>query len=149
VKFSWPIPPLPISSLPTNTSPSSNNPSPYWVYVILCQRPCHLYVGMTRDLRSRLKQHETGRGSRFTKRHGFRSLIELLPASNYEEAIALETAMVRSYQALQHYLVSGGSIHEKAAHNALEEQPFPWDEAHSSCPLPHNVALSAVSQGNL
>lgn len=80
-------------------------------------------------------------------RHGVKALIEILPARNYEEAIALEFATVRRYQRRQHYLVSSGSVHEAAAHYALEVQPFPWDEAHKSCPLPVAEASQPTRPG--
>lgn len=128
--FIWPLDVPPDSIL---------RPSPYWVYVILCKTPCHLYVGMTRQLWHRLSQHSKGRGSRFTKSHGYRWAIEILPAKNYLEAIALEAATVRRYQASQHCVVSGAYMHEAAAIAALEVKPVPWDLAHKKCPLPTTI----------
>ena len=39
-----------------------------WVYVLKCQHNT-FYVGFTRNLKSRLKQHFSGSGAVFTKRH--------------------------------------------------------------------------------
>jgi predicted GIY-YIG superfamily endonuclease len=43
----------------------------YILYGIMCKAPKHYYVGVTRNLESRLAAHMRGKGSAFTRRHGF------------------------------------------------------------------------------
>ena len=45
----------------------------WYVYVIECGDGLY-YTGLTWNLRSRLEQHRSGSGSRFTKRHRFKAL---------------------------------------------------------------------------
>ncbi|MGZ3290786.1 MAG: GIY-YIG nuclease family protein [Xanthobacteraceae bacterium] len=41
----------------------------YWVYILASRPNGTLYIGVTRDLRTRLEQHRSGRGSEFVKKY--------------------------------------------------------------------------------
>lgn len=45
----------------------------WYVYIIEC-RDGFYYTGMSWDLDKRLEQHQNGRGSEFTRKHGFKQL---------------------------------------------------------------------------
>ena len=40
------------------------------VYVIICQRPNHIYIGFSQNYYHRMQQHQLGWGARFTQAHG-------------------------------------------------------------------------------
>lgn len=45
----------------------------WYVYIIECVDGLY-YTGMTWNLQNRLEQHKLGNGSKFTSRHGFKTL---------------------------------------------------------------------------
>ena len=45
----------------------------FYVYILLCQ-DCSFYTGYTKDLDARIKQHENGKGAKYTKSHKPRKL---------------------------------------------------------------------------
>ena len=40
----------------------------FYVYILLCNNGS-FYTGYTKDIKTRTKQHETGKGARYTKAH--------------------------------------------------------------------------------
>jgi len=46
--------------------------NPYYVYIVECLDGTY-YTGYTNNLNRRMKEHKSGRGSRWCKAHGFRS----------------------------------------------------------------------------
>lgn len=61
----------------------------WWVYVIECSDGLY-YTGLTWNLESRLEQHQSGRGSAFTKRHGFKRLCHAEEYPHFEDALRRE-----------------------------------------------------------
>ena len=49
-----------------------------------------LYIGVTNDLRTRLEQHRSGRGSEFVKKYGVHRLVRVETFASPQEAIARE-----------------------------------------------------------
>jgi putative endonuclease len=49
-----------------------------------------LYIGVTNDLRTRLEQHRSGRGSEFVKKYGVHRLVHVETFASPQEAIARE-----------------------------------------------------------
>lgn len=45
----------------------------WYVYIIECKDGLY-YTGITWDLGKRLEQHKSGKGSKFTEKHGFKEL---------------------------------------------------------------------------
>ena len=45
----------------------------WYVYIIECQDGLY-YTGVTWNLKARIEQHRSGKGSIFTQRHGFKKL---------------------------------------------------------------------------
>lgn len=48
-------------------------PWKWYVYILECKDGLY-YTGVTWDIEKRMEQHVTGKGSEFTKRHGFKRL---------------------------------------------------------------------------
>ena len=46
----------------------------WYVYILECNDELY-YTGMTWDIGNRMEQHKSGKGSRFTARHGFKQLM--------------------------------------------------------------------------
>jgi putative endonuclease len=46
----------------------------YHVYILLCADGT-LYTGITNNLERRLKEHQTGKGARYTRRKGVRKIL--------------------------------------------------------------------------
>ena len=59
-------------------------------YIMSNQRRTVLYVGVTADLISRVLQHKTGEGSKFTKKYNCIDLLYYESFSMIEEAISRE-----------------------------------------------------------
>jgi predicted GIY-YIG superfamily endonuclease len=69
----------------------------YCVYVIKCLTPNHYYIGSTAQLSHRILAHKKGRGSTFTKKHGFKQLINVIHCSNHKEASIIEKSLTQFY----------------------------------------------------
>jgi len=65
------------------------SPRQYTVY-ILSSATRVLYVGVTGDLRSRLSQHRTGTGSRFTARYRVHQLVHVETFQGIADALCRE-----------------------------------------------------------
>ncbi len=68
--------------------------APWWVYVVVCADDT-FYVGMTTDVARRVRQHNAGRGARYTRTHGPVSLAASVPCSDRVEAMRLEARLKR------------------------------------------------------
>jgi putative endonuclease len=62
----------------------------YYVYILASGRHGTLYIGITNNLRTRLEQHRTGRGSKFVQQYGVHRLVHVEQFSSPQEAIARE-----------------------------------------------------------
>ena len=49
----------------------------YYVYILASDRHGTLYIGVTNNVRVRLEQHRTGRGSEFVKKYGVYRLVHV------------------------------------------------------------------------
>ncbi|MEO1115102.1 MAG: GIY-YIG nuclease family protein [Pseudomonadota bacterium] len=65
----------------------------YWVYMLASRKNGTLYTGVTNDLRRRLFEHESGRGSRFARRYGALRLVWYEEHPVAGQAIAREKAI--------------------------------------------------------
>ena len=57
----------------------------WYVYIIECLDGFY-YTGVTWDIDKRIEQHATGKGSRFTAKHGFKRLCYVEEYSNLIQA---------------------------------------------------------------
>lgn len=57
----------------------------WYVYIVECLDGFY-YTGMTWDIDKRMEQHKLGKGSKFTGKHGFRSLRYVEEFSDIEQA---------------------------------------------------------------
>ena len=62
----------------------------YYVYILASRHHGTLYIGVTRDIRTRLEQHRSGRGSKFVKKYGVFRLVHVETFATPQEAIARE-----------------------------------------------------------
>ena len=62
----------------------------YWVYILASRPNGTLYIGITRDLRTRLEQHRSGRGSQFVNKYRVHLLVHVEEFASPQEAIARE-----------------------------------------------------------
>jgi len=68
---------------------------PYYVYVLTNAHRTVLYVGMTNDLRRRLRQHREGRGDAFTAQYNAFDLVYFERHATSTEAIEREKQLKR------------------------------------------------------
>ena len=67
---------------------------PYYVYIIRCDDNS-LYTGYTKNLDSRMKMHENGKGARYTKMHKPKQLVHFEKFSSRAEAMRREKNIKR------------------------------------------------------
>ena len=84
-----------------------------WMYILKCGNGLY-YTGSTIDIDFRMKQHEAGEGSNFTRKHLPIKLVY------YEEYASIEDAFLREKQ------VQGWSRKKKEAliNDMMEELPY-------------------------
>jgi putative endonuclease len=64
--------------------------STYYVYILASGRHGTLDIGVTNDLRIRLEQHRSGRGSEFVTQYGVHRLVHVETFVSPQDAIARE-----------------------------------------------------------
>jgi putative endonuclease len=62
----------------------------YYVYILASGRHGTLYIGVTNNLRTRLEQHRSGRGSEFVKKYAVYRLVYVEAFASPRDAIARE-----------------------------------------------------------
>ena len=62
----------------------------YYVYILASGRHGTLYIGITSNLRTRLEQHRSGRGSEFVKKYSVHRLVHVESFASPRDAIARE-----------------------------------------------------------
>lgn len=65
---------------------------PYFVYILRCQDGSY-YTGYTRDLQTRLEQHRTGKGARYTRMNKPDKIVYFEGFSTRLEAMKREKAI--------------------------------------------------------
>ena len=85
----------------------------FWVYLIECETPGHIYVGQTSNVVRRYAQHLSGKGAKFTQKHGVKSLISTLKCDSREAALDLEKTMVNKLMIHPNVIASKGKIDPK------------------------------------
>lgn len=58
-----------------------------WVYVVYTEKPGYVYVGQSKWIKDRLKNHRTGKGSKFTKVHGYLHAVVVLDPTLTEKQL--------------------------------------------------------------
>ena len=64
--------------------------SSYCVYILASGKYGTLYIGVTNNLRIRLEQHRSGRGSEFVEQYGVHRLVHVEEFTSPQDAIARE-----------------------------------------------------------
>lgn len=62
----------------------------YYVYILASRHHGTLYIGVTNDIRTRLEQHRSGRGSKFVQKYKIFRLVHVEAFATPQEAIARE-----------------------------------------------------------
>ena len=62
----------------------------YYIYILASGRHGTLYIGVTRDVKARIEQHRSGRGSAFVRRYKVFRLVHIEAFATPLEAIARE-----------------------------------------------------------
>src|SRR5712671_6694717 len=89
---SWrkPGPIITAGRLLQNLSQPMNAERSYYVYILASRHHGTLYIGVTNDIRTRLEQHRSGRGSKFVQQHKVFRLVHVETFATPQEAIARE-----------------------------------------------------------
>jgi putative endonuclease len=69
----------------------------YWVYILASQPRGTLYIGVTNDILSRVRNHRDGKGSKFTSKHHIGMLVYFEEFGDVRQAIQRE-------KTLKHYV---------------------------------------------
>ncbi len=75
------------------------------VYVLRCGDGT-LYTGIARDALSRLRQHEAGKGARYTRGRGPLAMVLLEAAATHGDALRREAAIKKLGRAAKEALIS-------------------------------------------
>jgi len=78
---------------------------PYYVYVLLCEDGSY-YTGYAKDIDSRVKQHMSGVGARYTKLHRPKRLVYTEEFDTIGEAMRREREIKQLSHGEKHRLVS-------------------------------------------
>lgn len=62
----------------------------WFVYIVCCSKDNSLYTGITNDLGRRIKQHNEGKGAKYTRGRGPVSLIKFWTFPTKGEALSFE-----------------------------------------------------------
>jgi len=67
---------------------------PYYCYMVLCANGAY-YTGWTTDPTRRVREHNAGRGARYTRMHGPVELVYLEEVSDHSTALKREVQIKR------------------------------------------------------
>ena len=81
----------------------------YWVYILASRPNGTLYIGITRDLRTRLEQHRSGQGSEFVKKYRVHLLVHVEAFASPQEAIAREKQLKNWHRSWKIELIEKGN----------------------------------------
>lgn len=76
-----------------------------YVYILASKANAMLYIGVTNDLRRRLREHKNGEIEDFTKRYGIHKLVFFQEFTDINDAIACEKQLKRWTRAKKNALV--------------------------------------------
>ncbi|WLA64990.1 GIY-YIG nuclease family protein [Bradyrhizobium diazoefficiens] len=62
----------------------------YYVYILASLHHGTIYIGVTSDIRTRLEQHRSGRGSKFVQKYNIFRLVHVEAFATPQKAIARE-----------------------------------------------------------
>ena len=82
----------------------------YYVYILASGRHGTLYVGITNDLRIRLDQHRSGRGSQFVKKYAVHPLVYVETFGSAQEAISREKQLKNWRREWKIQLIEQGNL---------------------------------------
>ena len=82
----------------------------YWVYVLRCDQDSY-YIGMTKNLKRRLEQHDVGKGAQFTKYHKPKELAYKEACHTRSDALAREYQLVHEYRRKYPKMTVIGSVY--------------------------------------
>jgi len=66
----------------------------FTLYLVICKKPHHFYVGITRNYKRRFWQHVFGSGSEFTRKFGVLRIVQVQRFWNEQRAKYAERYLV-------------------------------------------------------
>jgi putative endonuclease len=78
---------------------------PFYVYILLC-KDGSFYTGYTKDLEERTKQHENGKGAKYTKAHRPQRVAYVELFNSRSSAMKRERAIKKLNHQQKHGLIS-------------------------------------------
>lgn len=72
--------------------------SQYYTYILASKKNGTLYIGVTNDLKRRVYEHKTLRGSKFTSKHRVNKLVYYETTDNPRAAIIREKQLKKWYR---------------------------------------------------
>ena len=81
----------------------------YWVYILASRPNGTPYIGITRDLRTRLEQHRSGHGSEFVKKYRVHLLVHVEEFASPQDAIAREKQLKNWHRSWKIELIEKGN----------------------------------------
>ena len=94
------------------------------VYLLRCGDGS-LYTGIARDALARLRQHEAGKGARYTRGRGPLALVHLEPAASHGDALRREAAIRKLGRAGKEALISSSDAASAKAAKAVKAKRAP------------------------
>lgn len=76
----------------------------YWVYILRCADQT-LYSGSTTDLNRRLKEHNAGKGAKYTRSRTPVTLMQAWSVSTWSQALRLEAGVKRCPRTFKEELI--------------------------------------------
>jgi putative endonuclease len=90
-------------------------PKPAWFLYILECGDGTLYTGVTTDITRRVREHQEGKGARYTRTHAPVSLVHEEPCGSRSQALSRECAIKALPRRKKHELIGGTPEKVKAA----------------------------------
>jgi predicted GIY-YIG superfamily endonuclease len=77
------------------------------LYMIVCRKEFHIYIGITDDYPHRMQKQKEGNGSQFVKRYGFRRSYKIKEFLNREDAVKEESHLTFNLRKMSRFTVNG------------------------------------------
>lgn len=79
----------------------------YFLYMVTCKVPKHIYIGHTQDFLHRASKHKKGEGAAFIRRYGFKNILLIKNFVTRSEASIEESKLTKRLRKLKGFVVNG------------------------------------------
>jgi putative endonuclease len=102
----------------------------YWVYILASQPRGTLYIGVTNDILSRVRNHRDGTGSKFTRKYHVGMLVYFEEFEDVRQAIQREKTLKHYVRDWKINLIERENLHWADLYPELvRRHGLPGDEA--------------------